>query len=171
LDRARERSDGKSAKSGLIVALRRKRCQLLGIGIFARARRSPGRIRVRGNDIAGAKILDMSLETFPNPRPERDYEIAIRCPEFTSVCPKTGMPDFGEIQIDYVPDRTCIELKSLKYYLVGFRNEGIFYEAVTNRILDDLVACCHPRRMRVTGAFTARGGITTSVVAEYKSTE
>ena len=109
----------------------------------------------------------MSLETFPNPRPERDYEIAIRCPEFTSVCPKTGMPDFGEIRIDYVPDRACIELKSLKYYLVGFRNEGIFYEAVTNRILDDLVNCCHPRRMRVTGAFTARGGITTSVVAEY----
>src|SRR5262245_5046108 len=107
------------------------------------------------------------LETFPNPRPEREYEIQIRCPEFTSVCPKTGLPDFGEIQIAYVPDRTCIELKSLKFYLTGYRNEGIFYEAATNRILDDLVAACRPRRMRVTGAFTARGGITTTVVAEH----
>lgn len=106
------------------------------------------------------------LETFPNPRPERDYEIQIRCPEFTSVCPKTGQPDFGEIQIVYTPDTACIELKSLKYYLQSFRNQGIFYEAVTNRILDDLVAACQPRRMRVTGAFSARGGITTTVVAE-----
>jgi 7-cyano-7-deazaguanine reductase len=109
-----------------------------------------------------------ALETFPNPRPERDYEIQIRCPEFTSMCPKTGLPDFGEIQISYVPDRACIELKSLKYYLGGYRNEGIFYEAATNRILDDLVSACHPRRMRVTGAFTARGGITTTVVAEHQ---
>ncbi len=107
------------------------------------------------------------LETFPNPRPERDYEIQIRCPEFTSVCPKTGQPDFGEIAITYTPDQHCIELKSLKYYLQGYRNQGIFYEAVTNRILDDLVACCQPRRMRLTGAFSARGGITTTVVAEY----
>src|SRR6516164_3819470 len=82
----------------------------------------------------------MPLETFPNPRPERDYEIAINCPEFTSVCPKTGLPDFGEIRITYVPDRTCVELKSLKYYLIGFRNRGIFYEHATNEILDDLVA-------------------------------
>ena len=82
----------------------------------------------------------MSLETFPNPQPSRDYEIAIRCPEFTSVCPKTGLPDFGEIRITYVPDDRCIELKALKYYLVDFRNKGIFYEAVTNQILDDLVA-------------------------------
>ena len=110
-----------------------------------------------------------SLETFPNPRPERDYEIDIRCPEFTSMCPKTGLPDFGEIRIQYVPDRQCIELKALKYYLVEYRNKGIFYEAATNQILDDLVAACRPRRMTVTGAFTARGGITTSVVAEYKS--
>jgi 7-cyano-7-deazaguanine reductase len=108
-----------------------------------------------------------ALETFPNPRPERDYEIDIRCPEFTSVCPKTGMPDFGEIRIRYVPEAACIELKSLKYYLVAYRNEGIFYETVTNKILDDLVAACRPRRMTVTGAFTARGGITTTVVAEY----
>jgi 7-cyano-7-deazaguanine reductase len=110
----------------------------------------------------------MPLETFPNPRPERDYDIDIRCPEFTSVCPKTGQPDFGEIRIQYVPDTACIELKSLKLYLGGYRNQGIFYEAVTNRILDDLVAACRPRRMTVTGAFSARGGITTSVVAEYR---
>lgn len=114
-------------------------------------------------------VMTASLETFPNPRPERDYEIAIRCPEFTSVCPKTGLPDFGEISIRYVPDQACIELKSLKYYLTSYRNEGIFYEAATNRILDDLVAACHPRRMTVTGAFTARGGITTTVVAEYRN--
>ena len=109
----------------------------------------------------------MALETFPNPRPERDYQLEIRAPEFTSVCPKTGLPDFGEILIRYTPDRECVELKSFKYYLNEFRNQGIFYEAVTNQILDDLVAACHPRRMTVTGAFTARGGITTSVVAEY----
>jgi 7-cyano-7-deazaguanine reductase len=110
-----------------------------------------------------------SLETFPNPRPERDYKIQIRCPEFTSMCPKTGLPDFGEILIDYVPDQSCIELKSLKYYLLEYRNRGIFYESATNQILDDLVGVCRPRRMTVTGAFTARGGITTTVVAEYSS--
>jgi 7-cyano-7-deazaguanine reductase len=107
------------------------------------------------------------VETFANPRPERDYEIAIRCPEFTSMCPKTGLPDFGEIRITYTPDARCIELKALKYYLLEFRNKGIFYEAVTNQILDDLVRACAPRRMRVVGDFTARGGITTSVTAEY----
>lgn len=85
------------------------------------------------------------------------------------MCPKTGLPDFGEILIRYVPDTTCIELKSLKYYLLEYRNQGIFYESATNRILDDLVAACRPRRMTVTGAFTARGGITTSVVAEYEA--
>lgn len=111
--------------------------------------------------------MSSTLETFPNPRPGRDYQIQIRCPEFTSVCPKTGQPDFGEIQITYTPDQACLELKALKYYLQAFRNQGIFYEAVTNQILDDLVACCAPRRMRVTGAFSARGGITTTVVAEY----
>jgi 7-cyano-7-deazaguanine reductase len=108
-----------------------------------------------------------ALETFTNPRPERDYEIAIECPEFTSMCPKTGLPDFGVIRIHYVPDAQCIELKSLKYYLLEFRNKGIFYESATNQILDDLVAACQPRRMRVTGDFTARGGITTTVTAEY----
>ena len=109
-----------------------------------------------------------TLETFPNPAPERDYEIEIRCPEFTSVCPKTGLPDFGEITITYVPDRACIELKALKYYLIEFRNKGIFYEAVTNQILDELVAACSPRRMTVVGDFSVRGGITTAVTASYE---
>ena len=108
-----------------------------------------------------------SLETFPNPRPERDFEIAIDCPEFTSVCPKTGLPDFGAIRITYVPGDHCIELKSLKYYLIAFRNRGIFYEAVTNQILDDLVAACQPRRMTVVGDFSVRGGIKTVVTASY----
>ena len=108
-----------------------------------------------------------ALETFPNPRPERDYEVSIVCPEFTSMCPKTGLPDFGTIRIRYVPDGACLELKALKYYLLGFRNQGIFYEAATNRILDDLVAACRPRRMTVVGDFTARGGISTTVTAEY----
>jgi 7-cyano-7-deazaguanine reductase len=107
------------------------------------------------------------LETFPNPKPERDYEIEIHCPEFTSLCPVTGLPDFGEIVIRYVPDRLCLELKALKHYLVEFRNRGIFYEAVTNEILDDLVAVCGPRRMTVVGDFSVRGGISTTVTAEY----
>ena len=108
-----------------------------------------------------------TLETFPNPRPERDFEIEIRCPEFTSVCPKTGLPDFGEIRITYVPDKHCVELKSLKYYLIEFRNRGIFYEAVTNQILDDLVALLDPRRMTVIGDFSVRGGIKTVVTASH----
>jgi 7-cyano-7-deazaguanine reductase len=108
-----------------------------------------------------------TLETFPNPRPERDYEIQIQCPEFTSVCPMTGLPDFGEIRITYVPDARCVELKSLKYYMVGFRNQGIFYEHVTNQILDDLVALLQPRRMTVVGDFSVRGGIKTVVTAAY----
>src|SRR6185295_20203411 len=87
-----------------------------------------------------------TIETFPNPRPGRDYEIAIRCPEFTSVCPMTGLPDFGEIRITYVPDQRCIELKALKLYMIEFRNRGIYYEHVTNQILDDLVAAIQPRR-------------------------
>ena len=110
----------------------------------------------------------MALETFPNPSPARDYEIAIHCTEFTSVCPKTGMPDFGQIRIGYVPDALCLELKSLKYYMLQFRNRGIFYEAVTNQILDDLVAVCHPRRMTVVGDFSVRGGISTVVTVEYR---
>jgi 7-cyano-7-deazaguanine reductase len=110
----------------------------------------------------------MPLETFPNPSPARDYEIAIRCPEFTSVCPKTGLPDFGEIRITYVPDELCLELKALKYYMIDFRNRGIFFEAVTNQILDDLVAACQPRSMTVVGDFSVRGGISTTVTATYK---
>ena len=110
-----------------------------------------------------------TLETFPNPRPEREYEITIRNPEFTSVCPKTGLPDFGEIRITYVPAALCVELKSLKYYFLDFRNRGIFYEAVTNQILDDLVTLLAPRRMTVIGDFSARGGITTQVTATYTS--
>jgi len=109
-----------------------------------------------------------TLETFPNPRPEREYEIAIHCQEFTSVCPKTGLPDFGEIRITYVPAERCIELKALKYYLVEFRNRGIFYEAVTNQILDDLVAACAPKKMTVVGDFSVRGGISTLVTATYE---
>src|SRR3954467_3421877 len=109
----------------------------------------------------------MALETFPNPNPARDYEIAIRCTEFTSVCPKTGMPDFGEIRITYVPGDLCVELKSLKYYMFEFRNRGIFYEAVVNQILDDLVAAVQPRRMTVVGDFSLRGGISTSVAATH----
>src|SRR3954467_11953813 len=108
-----------------------------------------------------------TLETFPTPRPEREYEIAIHCPEFTSLCPKTGLPDFGEIHITYVPAATCVELKSLKYYMIEFRNQGIFYEAVTNQILDDLVAAIQPRRMTVVGDFSVRGGIKTMVTAAY----
>jgi 7-cyano-7-deazaguanine reductase len=108
-----------------------------------------------------------TLETFPNPRADRDYEIEIRCPEFTSVCPKTGLPDFGEIRISYVPDALCVELKSLKYYMIEFRNRGIFYEDVTNEILDHLVATLRPRRMTVVGDFSVRGGIKTVVTAAY----
>ncbi|MGA2254628.1 MAG: preQ(1) synthase, partial [Thermoguttaceae bacterium] len=98
------------------------------------------------------------LETFENQYPNRDYTIEIVCPEFTSVCPKTGQPDFGTLTFRYVPDRKCVELKSLKLYLQQFRNEGIFYENVTNRILDDVVSLLAPRRMELTAAFTARGG-------------
>ena len=112
-----------------------------------------------------------AIETFPNPRPGREYEIGIRCPEFTSVCPKTGLPDFGEIRITYVPEALCIELKALKYYMVEFRNRGIFYEAVTNQILDDLVSACSPRRMTVVGDFSVRGGISTVVTASYDARE
>ena len=112
-------------------------------------------------------MSDAAIETFPNPKPEREYEIAVRCPEFTSVCPKTGLPDFGEIRITYSPDQKCLELKALKYYLIGFRDRGIFYESVTNQILDDLVAACQPRTMTVVGDFSVRGGITTQVTASY----
>jgi 7-cyano-7-deazaguanine reductase len=107
------------------------------------------------------------LETFPNPSPERDYEIRFSCPEFTCLCPRTGQPDFATFTITYVPDRTCVELKSLKLYLWSFRDEGHFHEAVTNRILDELVRVTRPRRMSVEGDFNVRGGIHTVVRAEY----
>ena len=107
------------------------------------------------------------LELFDNPNRQRDYTITIQCPEFTSLCPKTGQPDFGQITIEYCPDKLCIELKSLKFYMQSYRNEGIFYESLTNTILDDLVLACRPRWMKVTSKFTPRGGITTEVVAEY----
>src|SRR5256885_6239864 len=105
------------------------------------------------------------LATFANPRPGRDYEIRFECPEFTCLCPMTGQPDFATIRIAYVPDQLCVELKSLKLYLWSFRNEGAFHEAVTNRILDDLVRALKPRRCEVVGDFLVRGGIHTVVIA------
>lgn len=110
-----------------------------------------------------------TIELFDNPRPERDYLINIKVPEFTSVCPKTGQPDFGTILVEYRPDKLCIELKSLKYYMQSYRNKGIFYEFLTNEILDDLADACKPRWMKVTSQFTPRGGITTDVSVEYSS--
>ncbi len=108
-----------------------------------------------------------ALETFDNPHPERDYTIRIDVPEFTCLCPKTGQPDFATFNIEYVSDKQCIELKSLKLYMWSFREEGAFHEAVTNQILADLVAACTPRFMRLTGKFNVRGGIYTSVVVEH----
>src|SRR5476651_2176370 len=105
------------------------------------------------------------LETFANPAAERDYTIRMRIPEFTCLCPKTGQPDFATLYLDYVPDRLCVELKSLKLYIWSYRNEGAFHEAVTNRILDDLAAATKPRFMRLTARFYVRGGIFTTVVA------
>jgi 7-cyano-7-deazaguanine reductase len=107
------------------------------------------------------------LETFPNPSSGRDYRIEHTFPEFTSVCPKTGQPDFGTVVINYVPDQQCVELKSLKFYLNGFRDQGIFYEAVTNKLLDDLVAVCQPRQMTVTTQWGPRGGLSSTVTASY----
>src|SRR6478736_5553949 len=107
------------------------------------------------------------LETFPNPRPGREFVIEIVCPEFTSVCPKTGQPDFGTITFTYVPGESCVELKSLKLYLQRFRNQGIFYEQVTNRLLDDMVAVLAPRFCKVVGAFTPRGGITSTITCVH----
>jgi 7-cyano-7-deazaguanine reductase len=109
------------------------------------------------------------LETFPNQFPQRDYVIEIVCPEFTSMCPKTGQPDFGTITYTYTPEKLCVELKSLKLYLQRFRNEGIFYENVVNRLLEDFVKACQPRRAKVVGAFTPRGGITTTVTCIHEA--
>ena len=110
------------------------------------------------------------LETFPNPSPGRDYTIEIVCPEFTSLCPNTGQPDFGTITFTYAPDMLCVELKSLKLYLQRFRNQGIFYESAVNRLLDDFVKASKPRCCTVVGMFTPRGGITTTVTCSFHST-
>ena len=109
------------------------------------------------------------LETFDNPRPQRDYTIRIRIPEFTCLCPKTGQPDFATLHIEYVPDSRCVELKSLKLYVWSFRDQGAFHEDVTNRMLDDLVAATQPRFMRLTAEFNVRGGVYTNVVAEHRA--
>ena len=108
------------------------------------------------------------LEVFDNPQTDRDYTIRIRMPEFTCLCPKTGQPDFATLHLEYVPDKSCIELKSLKMYIWSFRDEGAFHEAVTNRILADMVTACQPRFMRLTAEFMVRGGIYTTVVAEHR---
>ena len=108
------------------------------------------------------------LETFPNPAPQRDYAIRMQIPEFTCLCPKTGQPDFATLFLDYVPDRSCVELKSLKLYIWSFRDQGRFHEAVANEILDDLVRATQPRYMRLTARFYVRGGIFTTVVAEHR---
>ena len=108
------------------------------------------------------------IEVFENAYPDRDYTVMHEAPEFTSLCPKTGQPDFATITVEYIPDKLCIELKSLKLYLNSFRNDGIYFESVTNRILDDLVAACQPRFMRITAEFNTRGGISSVVEAEYQ---
>ena len=108
------------------------------------------------------------LEVFKNQYPNRDYIVTHIAPEFTSLCPKTGQPDFGKIMIEYIPDKLCVELKSLKIYLSSYRNDGIFYESVTNKILDDLVSVCKPRYMKITADFNVRGGISSVIVAEHK---
>lgn len=109
-----------------------------------------------------------TLETFDNPKPNRDFHIHMEIPEFTCLCPKTGQPDFAVLYLDYIPDKLCVELKSLKLYIWSFRDEGCFHEAVTNRILDDLVAAIQPRFMRLTAKFYVRGGIFTNIVAEHR---
>lgn len=111
----------------------------------------------------------MNIELFDNPSPNRDYTIIHVNPEFTSVCPITGLPDFGTITVTYIPNEKCIELKSLKYYFFDFRNKGIFYEAVTNKILEDLVESCKPREMEIKSEWKARGGINSTIIANYKA--
>ena len=115
-----------------------------------------------------ARPSKKSLETFPNPSADRDYTIRMRIPEFTCLCPKTGQPDFATLHLEYVPDAKCVELKSLKLYIWSYRDEGAFHEAVTNKILDDLVKATKPRWMRLESRFAVRGGITTSVFAEHR---
>ncbi|MGH8292340.1 MAG: preQ(1) synthase [Gammaproteobacteria bacterium] len=109
-----------------------------------------------------------SLETFPNPHPDRDYTVRIRIPEFTCLCPRTGQPDFAELLLEYVPGQTCVELKALKLYIWSYRDQGTFHEDVTNRILNDLVAALSPRFLRLSAQFNVRGGLYTTVVAEHR---
>jgi len=128
-----------------------------------------------GSDVSSKITAEISanpavaLETFDNPTPGRDYTIRIRIPEFTCLCPKTGQPDFATLNLEYVPDAKCVELKALKLYVWAFRDVGAFHEAMTNRILDDLAAATRPRFMRLTAAFNVRGGIYTTVVAEHRA--
>ena len=114
------------------------------------------------------RTSDSTLETFPNPNPERDFLIRMQIPEFTCLCPKTGQPDFATLHLDYIAERKCVELKSLKLYIWSYRDKGAFHEAVTNQILNDLVAATQPRFMRLTARFNVRGGIFTTVVAEHR---
>ena len=115
-----------------------------------------------------ATLPAQTLDTFANPNPERDYRIHMEIPEFTCLCPKTGQPDFATLYLDYIPDRSCVELKSLKLYIWSYRDQGAFHEAVTNRIVDDLVRAIAPRFLRLTAKFFVRGGIFTTVVAEHR---
>ncbi len=115
-----------------------------------------------------SKNIMINIETFDNPHSYRDYEIVHENPEFTSLCPKTGLPDFGIITVKYVPDLLCIELKALKYYFLEFRNKGIFYEDLTNQILNDLVGVCQPRFMEISTEWTSRGGMNSKIVAKYE---
>lgn len=131
------------------------------------------RLKGRGPSTAAPRVSTSAtreLETFPNPAPGWDYEIEFECPEFTCLCPLTGQPDFATFRITYVPDQRCVELKSLKLYLWSYRDEGAFHEAVTNRVLEDLVRAVEPRRMTVVGEFFVRGGISTTVTASYEGT-
>ena len=132
-------------------------------------RRPKKALAVAPADLAARRATSAAkrLETFPNPSSRRDYEIRFECPEFTCLCPMTGQPDFATIKISYTPDKLCVELKSLKLYLWSFRDEGAFHEAVTNRILDDMVAAVKPRKAEVVGDFFVRGGIHTVVVARH----
>ena len=134
------------------------------------SRTAPTKRDNRPTSVAAASKLP-ELIVFPNPFPQRDYVITHENPEFTSVCPVTGMPDFGEISVEFVPDKLCVELKSLKYYFVSFRTKGIFYEAVTNEIMEDLVTAMQPRFLEVTGTFSTRGGIHSTVTATYIKNE
>ena len=116
-----------------------------------------------------ATIPSKNIDTFENPKETRDYSIKISLPEFTCLCPKTGQPDFAKLFLEYIPDKKCVELKSLKMYIWSFRDEGAFHEAVTNRILDDLVKAANPRYMKLKAIFNVRGGVYTTVVCDYKS--